>query len=120
VANGGVAVAHRGDLTAYLAWRQGGLVFEATPLRDAVRDLARMYDLNITVADSALLGMRITTSVGQEPVDDVLASVTFALGAQYERMGRRVVIRRQGAASGRDPDHHLPAMQTARAREPGA
>jgi transmembrane sensor len=85
------------DVTRYVAWMQGGLVFNDTPLRDAVRDLERVYDIDIAVSDSTLLAQSITARFSAEPVDQVLAAVTTAVGAQYQRTGRRVVIARRPA-----------------------
>ncbi len=111
-----VTVRHRGDVGVYTVWIQGGLVFEDTPLRDAVRDLARAFDLDITVADSALLSQPITASFGPEPVEEALDLVTLAVGARYERSGRKVIIRQQPAGAERTtPARHLPVLTTARA-----
>jgi transmembrane sensor len=100
VVAGRVALAHRGDVSDYLAWVQGALVFDGTPLRDAVREIARAYDLDITLADSGLADRTITARIGNEPVDDVLEAVTRVVGATWERRGRTVIVRRQlpGAA----------------------
>jgi transmembrane sensor len=100
-------------LGPYVAWVQGGLVFDATPLRQAVADLSRMYDLEIVVADSGLLAEPITATIDAEPVDDVLRAVTFVIGARYERVGRRVVIRRAIAPARILPSRHEPLLRIA-------
>jgi ferric-dicitrate binding protein FerR (iron transport regulator) len=82
------------DVTRYLGWVRGGLVFEDTPLRDVVREMARTYDLDVSIADSTLAGSLVTASFGSESADVVLDVVTRAVGAHYERVGRAIVIRR--------------------------
>ena len=94
-----LAIAHRMDMRADLAWVQGGLAFQATPLADAVRQMARTFDLSITIADSSLAREAITASFGDDSADEVLDVVTRTIGAQYERTGRSVVIRRRTAAA---------------------
>ncbi len=93
------AVAHVRDVGSILSWHQGGLMFDHTPLSDAIRDLHRAFDVDITVADSTLLTQHITASFGEAPVDEVLEAVAFAVGASYERAGRRVMIRRQAPSA---------------------
>lgn len=93
-----VHVTRSPDIGRFVAWMQGGLVFNDTPLRDAVRDLERAYDIDIAISDSTLLSQPITARFSAEPVDQVLEAVTVAVGAQYHRTGRRVVIARRPAA----------------------
>jgi ferric-dicitrate binding protein FerR (iron transport regulator) len=91
---GRITVRRGVDVSRYFGWTQGGLAFEDTPLRQAVRELARTYDLTITIADSALAGKLVTASFTNEPLDEVLDAVTRVVGGHYERTGRVVVIRR--------------------------
>ncbi len=87
------------DVTPYLAWTQGRLVFQNTPLADVARQLSRTFDLSITVADSVLATDEVTGAYGNESPDDILDDITRAAGARYERAGRVVVIRRRTAAT---------------------
>jgi transmembrane sensor len=92
-ATGAVTVRRGVDVAGYLAFAQGRLVFDGTPLGDAMRELARTYNLDIRVADSTLARKVVTASFTDEPVDEVLNVITNIVGARYERMGRVVVIR---------------------------
>jgi ferric-dicitrate binding protein FerR (iron transport regulator) len=98
---GRVTVQRGIDLARDLAWAHGGLVFQNTPLRDAVRELMRVYDVDVTIADSTLASKLITASFGSDPVDVVLGVVAFAVGGHYEHTGRSVVIRSGVAPAGR-------------------
>jgi transmembrane sensor len=91
---GRVTIEHAVDVSRDFGWSHGALVFEDTPLRDAVRELARTYDLTVTIADSALGAKLVTASFSDESVDEVLTTLTRVIGAQYTRSGRAVVIRR--------------------------
>ncbi|HZS58993.1 MAG TPA: FecR domain-containing protein [Gemmatimonadaceae bacterium] len=82
------------DVSGDMRWAQGGLVFKGTPFAEAVRDLARTYNLDVTVADSSLNRQRITASFDVQSEDEVLSAITRIVGAHYERKGRIVVIRR--------------------------
>ncbi len=99
-ARGRVVVQAHATVASDLAWLQGGLAFEDAPVRDVVRELARTFDLDIVVADSALLTQHVTASFGREPVDRILAAVALPLGARVERDGRHVVLRRGTVGAG--------------------
>ncbi len=104
------------DVTAELAWTQGGLAFHDTPLADVARDVARTFDLHVTIADSGLAMQLVTATFGAESADDVLDEVTRLVGARYERVGQRVVIRRGVGGVGRDRKATVPdPLRTARA-----
>ncbi len=101
VTDTGIIVAHGADVMALAAWTQGRLAFRDTPFADVTRQLARAFDLDIVVADSALLALPVTASFSDEQVDEVLAAVTLPVGAQVQRTGRHVVIRRRIAGYGK-------------------
>jgi transmembrane sensor len=115
--SGGQVTVRRGiDLARELAWVQGGLAFKDTPLRDAVRELGRLYDVDVTIADSSLASKPITGSFRTEAIDEVLSEVAFAVGAHYERVGRSVVIRRGVGPAGRTGSSVESGVRIARAR----
>lgn len=101
IRDAGTVVRHAADVSALTAWTQGRLVFEDTPLGDVARELARAFDLTITVADTGLARKPITATFGDQPVDVILDDITDVAGARYERVGRAVVIRRRAASAGR-------------------
>ncbi len=82
------------DVAPYLAWTQATLVFRGTPFREAVREVARTLDLDVTIADSTIGRQLITGSFGNQSVDEILEAITRVAGAHFERKGRVVVIRR--------------------------
>jgi transmembrane sensor len=89
-----VTIERHVDVTPYLSWSQGALEFRRTPLTEAVRELARTYDLDIRIADSTLRDALVTGSFGGQPVDAVLAAVSYVVGGHAVRAGRIVEIRR--------------------------
>ena len=87
------------DLTPYLAWTDGRLVFHDTPLRDVVTQLSRWYGLDIRLAD-ARLGARVyTASFRDEPMSEVLRALEIALDVHAAHDGDVIVLTaRHGAA----------------------
>ncbi|HVH66611.1 MAG TPA: FecR domain-containing protein [Gemmatimonadales bacterium] len=75
-----------------LAWTRGRLVFTSVPLGEAAARLSRWYDLDVRIADPALVDRPVTGSYGDEPVTQVLTLITAAVGARYDWHGRSVTI----------------------------
>jgi transmembrane sensor len=72
----------------YFAWVRGTLVFDATPLADALPELSRWYDVEIRVFDAELRSRPFTGRFRDESLSDVLDALSLALSARYERGGR--------------------------------
>ena len=88
----GTAVLTRNvNLTSYVAWTQGTLVFDGTPLREAAASLSRWFDLDIRIADRALAERRLTATFADEAASQVLELIGRSLDAHVERSGRTVV-----------------------------
>ena len=64
------------------AWTTGRLELHDTPAREAVRALARWYDVDLRLGDSTLAAVPLTASFRDEPVDEVLHIVAVTLGAR--------------------------------------
>jgi transmembrane sensor len=93
---GGAPVAVRQvNLDAYLAWTDGRLVFDDTPLGEAVVRLGRWYDVPIRIADPSLGSRTLTASFTTESLADVLASLAPVLDVRFERVADTIVVRRR-------------------------
>jgi transmembrane sensor len=80
------------DLDRYLAWTEGRLVFDNTPLRDALPQLDRWYDLDFRLGDSSLASLPVTATFKNQPTDEVLDLLAQTLGLRQERRGRVVTL----------------------------
>lgn len=100
---GAANVVHDANVDRYLAWTQGRLILDEVTLRDAIPQLARWYDLDLSLADSALGARRLAISFRNEPVRQVLDAIAFLTSTTYEMSGRTV---RFSAKRG-DQQHHL-------------
>jgi transmembrane sensor len=77
------------------AWTTGRLELHNTPAREAVRALARWYDVDLRLGDSTLAAVPLTASFRDEPVDEVLHIVAVTLGARIRWSGRTVILVRR-------------------------
>lgn len=78
------------DTAAYFAWTAGRLVFDGVPLRDALPQLNRWFDLEFRLADSSLGDVPLTATLKTQPTPDVLDLVARSLGMRQTRNGRTV------------------------------
>jgi transmembrane sensor len=96
---GGVPMVEPVDTLAWFAWTEGRLVFDDTPLREALPQLGRWFDLEFRLADSPLGDLPLSASLRTEPTPEVLNSLSASLGLRQRREGRTVTLYR--ADSGR-------------------
>ena len=88
--NGNTVVRSEANASRYLAWRDGRLTIDDTPLRIALPELSRWYDLHFVLHDPTLGNRILTASFGGDSVTQTLDLVAAALDARYERVGRTV------------------------------
>jgi transmembrane sensor len=89
----GTATLTRGvRVQPYLAWTDGGLAFDGTRLGDAVRQIARWYDVDVQLADSALAAQRVTATFHDASAPQVLDMIALSLGLRLEHRGRTYVL----------------------------
>lgn len=89
--SGRVAVRHGVDVAREIAWATGRLSFEAVPLRDAIRELRRYYELEFVIASSEAGARRLTASFSSEPPSEVVRVISLSLDLNYRIRGKTVV-----------------------------
>jgi transmembrane sensor len=86
VSDAGVLTVKRGvDVDARLAWASGRLVFQNTPLRDALTQFNRWYDSDLRIGDSTIAEHPITAAFATESLSQAVAIMAAALDARVER-----------------------------------
>jgi transmembrane sensor len=88
--NGTATRARNVSLTTYTSWLHGDLVFDRMPVRIAIRELERWYDIDVHVTDRALLDQRITATIHGETADAAVQHLALTLGANVRQNGRVV------------------------------
>lgn len=89
----GVVTVEPADTAAFFGWTEGRLVFEDTPLREALPHLGRWFDLEFRLADSAMGNIPLTVTLRAAPTAEVLANLAASLGMRSEQHGRTVILR---------------------------
>lgn len=92
VANGGIARPRGENVERALAWTEGRIEFENTPLKDALPELNRWFDLDFRLGDASLDDWRVTGSFESRPDDWTLKELALTLGLGFQRRGRVVTL----------------------------
>lgn len=77
----------RADEKTVTAWQDGKLVFDATPLADVVRELARYHDRRIVIADPNLNTLKVSGVFNANDVDGLLLALEQVLPIKAEHAG---------------------------------
>jgi transmembrane sensor len=84
------------DVDRLTAWRNGRIVFVATPLREALVELGRWQDVELRIADSVVANRRVTAEFTTlQTFTEILDEIALAIGAVYRWQGRVVTFRRE-------------------------
>lgn len=96
IAGGAAPVVRReADLTRYLAWRDGRIVFRDASLSAVATELGRWYDASFSVGDSTIAAKHLSVELSAtDSLDEVLRVVSLSVGVRYERRERAVVFLR--------------------------
>ncbi len=89
---GAIAVERNADTTRYVAFARGQIVFVGTPLRDVAEELDRWYDIQIRLADPAMGSRRVTATIADQALPDLLDQLRIALNVRVFRDGPFVVL----------------------------
>lgn len=81
---------HNGHEVA--VWRNGGLRFDATPIRDVAKVLERKYDCHITFADGQDFNNLISGEHDNRSLEAVLQSIEYTSGIHFRISGNQVLL----------------------------
>jgi transmembrane sensor len=89
-------VRQRKHETNEMAFIQGRLKFNNTPLHDVVRDLSEWYKADIHVAHSAVGRCRLTTTFKDEDLETALAIICATLNLKHVKSGNTIILEGAG------------------------
>lgn len=77
-----------------IAWKNGKFIFNNTPLRDIMQQLARWYDVEVEYLDT-VDGITFTGSVSRfDNIQDVLRKISLTESVRFKTTERRVMVQR--------------------------
>lgn len=78
-----------------MAWRDGKLIFDNTPLSEAAKMLERWYGVEVVVADKSILDFRFTSTFEQESIVQVMELLKIIAYIDYTIEGKRITLTRR-------------------------
>ena len=83
------------DVSKYTSWKDGYLMFSATPVPEVLRQIGRLYNLSFDVGNNLNLKNKQCTGklVLSENLDDVLNTIAALSGTTYEKSNGKIIIR---------------------------
>lgn len=76
---------HASEINAALAWRDGKLIFNATPLGDAIKQLQPFMDYKISVVNQQHLNLKVTGNVNTQSPEFALSLLLESLNLKQMR-----------------------------------
>lgn len=76
----------------YLSWVNKKLIFKALPLSVVINDLMKTYPCSISLADTSLGNLKITTTFDNDSIEDVLESIALAFNLKIEKEGKKFIL----------------------------
>lgn len=77
-----------GDVEKYIAWKDGKLIFEDTPIVEVAEKLSRMFNVEIKLSD-AIKEHTYTVTFIDEPIFQILDLMTIATPISYKALPRK-------------------------------
>jgi len=79
------------DISNYVSWMHGRVIYHATPFGEVVNQLNHIYDLSSEIQDEELYRLKLTADFSERSVDNVLETIAHSLGIGMKREGQKVV-----------------------------
>lgn len=79
--------------------KKAKLIFNETSLEEIVKVLNNYYDVNIKLENSRMNSCLITAELTDEPIEVSLKIITKAIGADYEILEEKIVLKGKGCGS---------------------
>ena len=79
----------RADAERHLSWTSGRLIFDRTPLAEALKEIAVIYDIDLVMADTLVRGRELSSS--GIPVDNLMVALDIlekALDLRIEQVSK--------------------------------
>jgi len=83
-------VTETADVTNYINWMHGRVVYHSVPFAEVVRQLGRIYDIQNEIADEELHELKLTADFSERSLNNVLETIAHSLDIEVRRDEDRV------------------------------
>lgn len=78
------------NIENYLSWINGRLVFDKMPLKQVIRQLEHIYDIECRLKDSSLASLQLTAYSEKTSLEEVLKMIALSMEITYRKKGNTV------------------------------
>ncbi|MEG0518877.1 MAG: DUF4974 domain-containing protein [Bacteroidales bacterium] len=82
-ANASVGIVAKSDTTKQIAWKNGCLIFDSTPLSEVIKQLERWHGTKFKVEDASILNFRYTAEFNSESIVQIMEMLKFISRLDY-------------------------------------
>jgi len=90
------------DIDSFLSWKEDVIRFDNTKLSEVVKTLERWYDKKITIANEQLNDCVLIAEYKNEKLYNVLQSLKYSLGIEFEVFDDEIIISGKGCQQGQN------------------
>ena len=83
---------HVSDTLKQTAWKNGKIIFDYTPLEEAIKQLERWHGIDFTVEDQAAYNTKFTAEFEQESIVQIMEMLKFCSRIDYRMPDSRSVV----------------------------
>ncbi|MFY9150391.1 MAG: FecR domain-containing protein [Prolixibacteraceae bacterium] len=77
----------------FLSWKTHKLIFKATSLDEVVRNLEKVYKVNISLADTKLNGLLLTAQFNDYPLDFILQVIETTFNIETQKVNGHYILK---------------------------
>lgn len=78
-----ITLTQKNDLTKYIAWTQGRIVFDSDPIQTVTQKLEKLYNVQVVISDKELLQYQLTATFTNEPLERALKIISLSSPISY-------------------------------------
>jgi len=90
--NVSVKVIERADTLKSIAWKNGKLIFEETPIEEVLKKLERWHGTEFIVKDKSILSCKITAQFQSESIVQIMEVIKYCSPIDYKIKEKQIVL----------------------------
>lgn len=90
--NNGFSKLTKVDLKHSLAWRHDRFSFYHTPLKEAMAEIERYYNLHVVFQNDSVLNKRLTATFNADSLEQIFSIISLTLDVKIDHYGRKVIV----------------------------
>ncbi|MHC1781104.1 MAG: FecR family protein [Bacteroidales bacterium] len=93
--NRSIRVIQRADTLKSIAWKNGSLIFEETPIQEVLKKLERWHGTEFLVKDRSILSCKITAQFKSESIVQIMEVIKYCSPIDYKIKDKQIILSRR-------------------------